>query len=513
VLLIEDADGPAPAPLLHAAAWNIAPEEGGLTVGALSPGGPLPMARNSFGRTGYTPIDCPTGHGVHRYVFQLLALSGRVSLAPGATRDQLMRAVFGRVLATGEATATYVRPASRDNGLPTLALAAVIGGAAYAVARARRRRAERRAELRAAAPVRFTPDVERIAPDEVETFERIAEVMRNAGAVARERDNNVARASHAKAHALVTGALEVLPGLPPELAQGVFQPGRRYEAVARLSHVPAEILDDRGPSTPRSLALKLFGLEGGATQDFLFDSGDPRFHRAGCQGFSGGDQPDHLRDAAADRGEGRGVGGGARGQCGAERGGRQQRPPRFLRPQAAAPAGETYWSQAPQRHGDYIAKYRVRPLGRLRALIDETVKLDAPDALRDAVTGWFETNAAEFVLEAQLCRDLAEMPVENALKKWDEELSPYVPVARLRFPAQQAWGPEQEALGRRLSFSPVHFIEEHRPLGSVQRARLYVYPLLANERRSLAHEDQREPRSLAELAPDGADRAVTEAAT
>lgn len=51
--------------------------------------------------------------------------------------------------------------------------------------------------------------------------------------------------------------------------------------IVRLSHVPSELLDDRGFSGPRGMALKprgvdgpmLTGHEGEVTQDFVLDTG------------------------------------------------------------------------------------------------------------------------------------------------------------------------------------------------------------------------------------------------
>ena len=63
--------------------------------------------RNSGGRPAwYGP--CPPS-GEHRYVFNVYALSERPELALGFTRDQLMQAISGQVLASGTLTARYSR--------------------------------------------------------------------------------------------------------------------------------------------------------------------------------------------------------------------------------------------------------------------------------------------------------------------------------------------------------------------------------------------------------------------
>ena len=59
---------------------------------------------------------------------------------------------------------------------------------------------------------------------------------------------------------------------------------------------------------------------------------------------------------------------------------------------------------------------------------------------------------------------------------WPEQLSPYLTVARVVVPKQLAWGEARAAvLDDGTSFSPWHGIEDHRPLGSVMRARKAAY--------------------------------------
>ena len=63
--------------------------------------------RNSGGQAAwYGP--CPPS-GEHRYVFTFYALSERPDLAAGFSREQLMSAISGKVLASGTLTARYRR--------------------------------------------------------------------------------------------------------------------------------------------------------------------------------------------------------------------------------------------------------------------------------------------------------------------------------------------------------------------------------------------------------------------
>ncbi len=64
---------------------------------------------NDFGRHGYGG-PCPP-RGVHRYVFTLYALSGRLSLGPTATADQVRGAMANLRLDSTTLTGVYERAA------------------------------------------------------------------------------------------------------------------------------------------------------------------------------------------------------------------------------------------------------------------------------------------------------------------------------------------------------------------------------------------------------------------
>ena len=71
-------------------------------------------------------------------------------------------------------------------------------------------------------PVRFTADVEQVAPDEGETFESLNRTFDEILESTAQDYGHAVRAVHAKAHGVVRGELWVAEGLPPELAQGLF---------------------------------------------------------------------------------------------------------------------------------------------------------------------------------------------------------------------------------------------------------------------------------------------------
>ena len=112
VLIVEDADAPTPNPLVHAIVVDLPAGDGALAEGALSSdddAAGLHEGRNSYLQTGWLPPDPPPGHGVHRYAFQLFALT------PGATfdgtpgRDAVLTAIREHGLASGCVIGTYER--------------------------------------------------------------------------------------------------------------------------------------------------------------------------------------------------------------------------------------------------------------------------------------------------------------------------------------------------------------------------------------------------------------------
>ena len=62
---------------------------------------------NDFGRIGYGG-PCPPG-GTHRYHFRLYALNAKIDLEAGTTKEQLLKAMEGRVLAKGQLMGKYKR--------------------------------------------------------------------------------------------------------------------------------------------------------------------------------------------------------------------------------------------------------------------------------------------------------------------------------------------------------------------------------------------------------------------
>lgn len=116
-LICDDPDAPTDEPWVHWVIYGLPASvrslpEGVKTTAQLSdPKGAL-QGKNSWpdGRTvGYRGPAPPKGHGVHHYHFKLYALDAELKQSPGLTKNELLKAIDGKTLATGELVGTYER--------------------------------------------------------------------------------------------------------------------------------------------------------------------------------------------------------------------------------------------------------------------------------------------------------------------------------------------------------------------------------------------------------------------
>jgi Raf kinase inhibitor-like YbhB/YbcL family protein len=109
-LICDDPDAPA-GTWVHWVIYNIPPDMNGLPLNVPKtetlPSGAR-QGVNDFGRIGYGG-PCPPRGKPHRYYFKLYALDAQLSLAPGATRQALLDAMKGHVLAEGQLMGTFRR--------------------------------------------------------------------------------------------------------------------------------------------------------------------------------------------------------------------------------------------------------------------------------------------------------------------------------------------------------------------------------------------------------------------
>jgi Raf kinase inhibitor-like YbhB/YbcL family protein len=107
VLVVEDPDAKS-GTFTHWTAWGIAGFTGsGIAADGAFPAG-LKEGKNSAGKIGWTPPCPPKGDDAHHYTFALYALPKGVTLAEGASPDEV-RAALKDPLGRGTFTGTYKR--------------------------------------------------------------------------------------------------------------------------------------------------------------------------------------------------------------------------------------------------------------------------------------------------------------------------------------------------------------------------------------------------------------------
>ena len=357
------------------------------------------------------------------------------------------------------------------------------------------------------APVRFSPSVERPDADEAKTTQGLIATMRYINEKTFADGGHALRSVHAKTHGILQGYLEVDTDLPDDLAQGLFAKPGRYPVVMRFSTLPGDVLDD-SVSTPRGLAIKVIGVkgerlegsEGDVTQDFVLING-PAF---------GAPNPKRFL---------------ARLRLLARTTNRAQRLKKILsavmrqvqkvivvitgRPNSTVATlgghpethilGDTFYSQAPLRFDDFIAKISVAPKSpELKALTRSPLNVNGvPNGLREAVLDFFKKNGGVWEVRAQLCTDLEHMPIENAAVVWSEEVSPYQRIARITVKPQLAWSEiRSSVVDDGMSFTPWHGLAAHRPLGGIMRVRKAAYEAAKKFRAERNGRVIQEPREM-----------------
>jgi Raf kinase inhibitor-like YbhB/YbcL family protein len=109
-LLLEDPDAPH-GTFIHWVIYNIPATERGLAENFPKrdklPNGTR-QGVNSAQQMGYMG-PCPPAGKAHRYYFKLYALDAQINIPGEATRDQLVNAMQGHILAEGQIMGTYQR--------------------------------------------------------------------------------------------------------------------------------------------------------------------------------------------------------------------------------------------------------------------------------------------------------------------------------------------------------------------------------------------------------------------
>ncbi|GAB3274279.1 catalase family protein [Parahaliea aestuarii] len=315
----------------------------------------------------------------------------------------------------------------------------------------------------------LAPGAEKVSGEEARIAAAMIEATRDIS-LQRDPEGLLHRFNQVKTLGCVRGEFRVLDDLPDPLAAGLFAaPGARYPATLRYANATTH--DDRDKDF-RGLSIKLGGVSGeplwgkAGTQDFLLNS-YPRLFAATPEDFLSFIEA--TRDGQVWR--------------------------YFLNPahwyslpvvlrgrtETDDPFALRYYSTTPFRLGGEgtAVKYSVRecPGTGREVTVDKSGDfLSAAMAARLAA----QPVCLEFLVQRQ--GDPLAMPVENAAVIWDEELSPFVPVARITVPDQDFRARSRDC--EAMSFNPWQSLAAHRPLGGINRVRIAVYAELAEFRQA-----------------------------
>jgi hypothetical protein len=321
----------------------------------------------------------------------------------------------------------------------------------------------------------------------------------------------VRRGQHPKHHGCVRAEFVVEPGLPADLARGVFAQPRSFPAWVRFSNGSQD--DDRRGDV-HGMAIKLMDVAGEKllegerdepTQDFVlmdhpaFFGKDARSNRWLVTAMHQARQPSLLKRMLFWVPEQR------RGmfyvlirhfllgmrfrELGVLRAATANKPLDAL--------ALTYWSATPYLLGDGMAvKYKAVPVGP--PVAPGTTPADAadsPDRLRAAMRERLRSGEVRFDFHVQRFVDQRRTPIEDASVEWREEVASVTKVAQVMIPRQEFDVPAQMEFCEHLSYTPWHSLPVHRPLGGVNRARRLVYQSLSATRHQLNGVPLREPRA------------------
>jgi hypothetical protein len=283
------------------------------------------------------------------------------------------------------------------------------------------------------------------------------------------------RAVFRKQHGVAKGKLSVVKTCPKQFRVGLWAMGP-YDVWMRWS-------SDAPPNSPDQenntlgFAMKLFGVTGptlatdsplATTADLIFQNSDIFFvdnAREMCA-ISGDDSAAflavHLRSTLISK---------------------------EMAKEEKSLVTAHYSSTLPYALGSSIVKYRLIAAQPVQV----TEPSASPNYLAEDLKRRLLAGSISFLIEAQSFVDDTVTPIDRATQRWEEDISPFVTVARLEIPAQDIDQAGQAAYGEGLAFSPWRTLHENRPLGSIADARRIAYPASAALRRSVNGQSMQEP--------------------
>ena len=309
--------------------------------------------------------------------------------------------------------------------------------------------------------------VETVDPDEPTVVAEFIGFLKEAS-IARHPRGPILRFNQGRGTGCVQAEFTIEGDLAPDLRLGLFARPATYRAWIRFANASSR--SDREKDV-RGMSIKLFDVAGenltpgATTQEFVLNSHpvmvapDTRSFLALLRAMEQGGFQRALYFATHPRS--------------ARIGFRARRNP-------PSHVDISYWSTTPFLFGNGRAvKYIARPIAPTAASPPKPL---TDTYLRDALSARLQSEVTfDFMIQFQT--DARTMPIEDATVEWPERDSPYRRVARIIIPPQRIDDAGGTSACEEISFNPWHCLVEHRPLGSLNRARREIYPAMAELRR------------------------------
>ncbi len=136
-----------------------------------------------------------------------------------------------------------------------------------------------------------------------------------------------------------------------------------------------------------------------------------------------------------------------------------------------------YWSGHPYLLGPNKAMKLTLIPQQKRESKGWELLLDGENYLRQDLDVRLKNESVKFTLALQLEVDPVNTPIENNLKEWTPESSPFIPVGEVIIEKRYITGTTTaiESICDNMIFTPANYIPEHRPLSNMGRGRLVAY--------------------------------------
>jgi catalase len=282
----------------------------------------------------------------------------------------------------------------------------------------------------------------------------------------------IARGAHAKGHACVKAYFDVTKSITPELQQGIFQtPGKRYKSWIRFSNARSYMKGNHdADKDAHGMAIKLFNIydntlikpdDGTETQDFLMHD-SPVFFAADLEDYNRFVESDDkilyfieginpfkwkLRELMHGLAT-------------------LKKPP-------PSPLWSQYFSNTAYKFGPQNIKFSTKSCVTSSEIADQDTS--DPDFLSKTMSEELQNGDACFEFRVQFQDNDKYMPIEDPSILWKESDSPFITLAKIIIPKQEFDSEDQQQFCENLSFSPWNSLEEHRPIGQLNRIRKEVY--------------------------------------